>query len=145
MNCFFSVDRFAQYEETIQPRVSLLAEIVDHPGSLHELLRYFWKYDVNLTRIESRPSKREGVFEIFLDFHGRLGERSVDLLMSEIRRQTSNVLLLDEKRVPWFPRQISELDIIANRILVRVAPHIHTWRQSFFLNANAMASPGRRL
>jgi hypothetical protein len=37
------------------PRVSILADIPDQPGSLHEILKYFWKYDIDLTRIESRP------------------------------------------------------------------------------------------
>ena len=35
-------------------RVSILTEITDEPGSLHELLRYFWKYEIDLTHIESR-------------------------------------------------------------------------------------------
>lgn len=98
----------------------MLAQIRDVPGSLHELLRYFWKYDVNLTRVESRPSKGEGLFEIYLDFHGKIGDKPVDMLMSEVRKQAVNILLLDEREVPWFPRHINELDIVANRVLVRV-------------------------
>jgi hypothetical protein len=35
-------------------RVSILTEIIDEPGSLHEMLRYFWKYEIDLTHIESR-------------------------------------------------------------------------------------------
>ena len=31
---------------------------------------------------------------------------------------TDKLLILDEKRVHWFPRHISELDLIANRTLV---------------------------
>lgn len=44
--------------EIDNPRVSLLLEISNAPGSLHELLRYFWKYDIDLTHIESRPTPK---------------------------------------------------------------------------------------
>mmetsp|Transcript_29726 Transcript_29726/g.45584 ORF Transcript_29726/g.45584 Transcript_29726/m.45584 type:complete len:233 (-) Transcript_29726:592-1290(-) len=37
------------------PRTSVLMELTDRVGVLHDVLRYFWKYDVNVTRIESRP------------------------------------------------------------------------------------------
>jgi Biopterin-dependent aromatic amino acid hydroxylase len=35
----------------------------------------------------------------------------------DIRKQCRNMLVLDQKEVPWFPRHISELDNIANRTL----------------------------
>jgi prephenate dehydratase len=55
------------------PRVSILTEIGDTPGALHEILRYFWKYEVNLTRIESRPCPHNGQgFHIAMDFHGQV-------------------------------------------------------------------------
>lgn len=37
--------------------------------------------------------------------------------MVELAKQCSNMLVLDEKEVPWFPRHISDLDVIANRTL----------------------------
>jgi hypothetical protein len=37
------------------PRMSLLMELTDKVGVLHDVLRFFWKYDVNVCRIESRP------------------------------------------------------------------------------------------
>lgn len=119
-------DVFSDLADTTQPRVALLAQIRDDPGSLHEMLRYFWKYDINLTRVESRPCKHEGMFEIFLDFHGKLGETRVDLLMNEVRKQAVNLLVLDERQVPWFPKHINDLDIVANRVLVRPNFPTHT-------------------
>jgi prephenate dehydratase len=52
-----------------EPRTSILMELRDTPGALHEILKYFWKYDVNITNIESRPSKHDGSFEFFIDYH----------------------------------------------------------------------------
>ena len=54
------------------PRTSVLMELTDRVGVLHDVLKHFWKYDVNITRIESRPHKmdpvtRDIVFDFFLD------------------------------------------------------------------------------
>lgn len=100
-----------------QPRISILADITNKPGSLHDILRYFWKYDVNLTRIESRPSRSDGSFMMYIDFEGRTGDKMVDNLLEKIRNQCNNVLVLDNKEVPWFPHHASELDKFANATL----------------------------
>lgn len=100
------------------PRLSVLTEIDDTPGALHEILRYFWKYEINLTHIESRPTtKNSEGFNIYIDFHGQLGESRTDKLMRELRARCKNMLVLDEREVPWFPRHISDLDRIASRTL----------------------------
>lgn len=100
------------------PRVSVLTEIDDTPGALHEILRYFWKYEINLTHVESRPTtKNSEGFNIYIDFHGQLGESKTDKLMRELRARCKNMLVLDEREVPWFPRHISDLDRIASRTL----------------------------
>jgi phenylalanine-4-hydroxylase len=101
------------------PRVSILTEIDDYPGSLHDILKYFWKYDINLTHIESRPSpkKDSNGFNIYIDFHGHIGERNTDALMNDLKSRCKNMLVLDEREVPWFPHHISELDKIATRVL----------------------------
>eukprot|EP01031_Cornospumella_fuschlensis_P038758 gene38758-47122_t len=102
---------------TAHSRVSILTEINDQPGSLHEILRYFWKYDINLTHIESRPApKNNDGFHIYIDFDGHIGEANTDKLIAELKHRCRDMLVLDEKEVPWFPRHISELDLIAPRI-----------------------------
>jgi len=103
------------------PRTSVLMELQDQLGVLHDVLRFFWKYDVNVTRIESRPakSKKWGPkrFDFFVDFDGTPGDPNVDKLLTALKPLTNKLLVLDEKEVQWFPRHISELDMIANRTL----------------------------
>lgn len=100
------------------PRVSILTEITDEPGALYDILRYFWKYEINLTHIESRPSpKNTDGFHVYIDFQGFPGEERTDKLMKELSQRCRNTLVLDERKVPWFPRHISELDRIAPRTL----------------------------
>ena len=65
------------------PRVSVLTEIHDTPGALHELLKWFWKHDINVTHIESRPTpKGSDTFHMYIDFEGQIGDgASTDALM----------------------------------------------------------------
>ena len=107
------------------PRVSVLMELTDRVGILHNVLKYFWKYDINVTRIESRPvapssqwgGDRMPKFDFYMDFDGSLEDVAVRKLLKDLGPLTSKLLVLDEKDVHWFPRHISELDSIAHRTL----------------------------
>jgi hypothetical protein len=102
------------------PRISILMELQDTVGVLHDVLKFFWKFDVNICRIESRPLEgRWGHkrFDFFVDFEGSRGDENVEKLLSAVKPMTNKLLLLDEKHVHWFPRHISELDLVANRTL----------------------------
>jgi hypothetical protein len=115
-----------------QPRVSLLMELKDRVGVLHDVLKYFWKYDINVSRIESRPvlqqssnsswksaggSKNKPTFDFYMDFDGSLEDPKVQRLMHDLDPLTDKLLVLDEKDVHWFPRHVSELDLIVHRTL----------------------------
>jgi len=105
------------------PRTSVLMELPDRVGALHDVLKYYWKYNVNITRIESRPVNNNNnnighpKFDFFIDFHGKIGDPNVNALLKSLQQLTTKLLVLDEKEVHWFPRHISELDLIANRTL----------------------------
>ena len=46
------------------------------------MLKYFWKLDISITHIESRPSpKGSDSFRMFIDFYGSLGEPNTDKLL----------------------------------------------------------------
>jgi len=84
------------------PRTSVLMELTDRVGVLHDVLRYFWKHDVNVSRIESRPvhgpqTKRS--FDFFVDFDGQRGDRNVAKLLKSLETMTDKLLILDEKEV----------------------------------------------
>lgn len=51
---------------------------VDRPGLLHDILGEFAKRKINLTKIESRPSKGKlGDYIFFIDFQGHKSEKNV--------------------------------------------------------------------
>jgi phenylalanine-4-hydroxylase len=97
-------------------RVSLLIELDDRPGALADVLGYFSRHGVNLTHIESRPA-RDRRFDFFVDCEGARGERPVEAVIAALEQHACKLLVLDERRVPWFPRHVSELDRIANHTL----------------------------
>jgi phenylalanine-4-hydroxylase len=97
-------------------RLSLLIELDDRPGALEDVLHHFSSHGVNLTHIESRPA-HEGRFDFYVDCEGRRGEPAIEGVITDLERHTLKLLVLDERKVPWFPRHVTELDRIANNTL----------------------------
>lgn len=57
----------------------------DRPGLLHQLLTPFKVYDVNLTRIENRPTgKRLGDYNFFVDFLGSPDDARTKKVLAEL-------------------------------------------------------------
>lgn len=62
------------------PKTSILMEMTDRVGVLHDVLKYFWKHDINIVRIESRP-KLGNKFDFFIDFEGSCSQKNVQGLI----------------------------------------------------------------
>jgi prephenate dehydratase len=61
----------------------------DHPGSLYKILGIFEKYNINLTKIESRPSKQGlGKYLFFVDFYGHYKEEIIKKIIMDIDDNT---------------------------------------------------------
>ncbi len=99
-----------------EPRLSLLIALKDRPGALADALNRFSAAGVNLTHIESRPSRGER-FDFYVDCEGEPDDPAIRQLLDAFERERVPVLLLDEKTVAWFPRHVSELDRIAGNTL----------------------------
>jgi hypothetical protein len=71
-----------------QPRVSVLMELKDRVGILHDVLKYFWKNDINVSRIESRPVRTgrwgKKKFDFYMDFDGSLEDAAVQTLLDDL-------------------------------------------------------------
>ncbi|MGH3719693.1 MAG: prephenate dehydratase [Pseudonocardiaceae bacterium] len=69
-------------------RTSLVAVAVDRPGALLEVLAEFALRGINLTRIESRPTKcKLGQYRFFLDCEGHISEDAVGDALAELHRR----------------------------------------------------------
>jgi prephenate dehydratase len=67
---------------------------VDRPGILWEVLGYFKNNDVNLSKIESRPSKgRLGDYVFYVDFEGHITDKKAQEVISELEKVASIKIL----------------------------------------------------
>jgi len=105
-------------------RTAILFSINDRVGGLSDYLAIIKKHNVNMTRIESRPSKNQKWdYDFFLDFEVNSGNASdVDGMINELRETGVEVRKLSGEsssvsEVPWFPRKIADLDEFGNKIL----------------------------
>jgi chorismate mutase/prephenate dehydratase len=59
-------------------RTSLMVSVSDKVGALHEAIAAFRKFKINLTKIESRPSKRKAwEYFFFIDCDGHAQDKKV--------------------------------------------------------------------
>ncbi|MGM0368813.1 MAG: prephenate dehydratase [Bacillota bacterium] len=67
----------------------------DHPGALYEILNVFAEYEINLTRIESRPARKMiGDYIFFVDFEGHREDENIKQALVEIEGIAAWVKLL---------------------------------------------------
>ncbi len=71
---------------TAADKTSILFSIKDRVGALHRMLLPFADHEVNLTKIESRPSKqRVWEYVFYVDFEGHAGEPRVQQALETLR------------------------------------------------------------
>ena len=76
-------------------RTSLMFSIVDEIGALHRSLEAFRKQAINLTKIESRPSKRKAWdYYFFADVDGHIENKKVARAIDLLSRQCAFVKVL---------------------------------------------------
>jgi len=76
-------------------KTSLLVGIEDRVGALFDMLQPFKETGVNLTKIESHPSReRAWTYWFFLDCEGHVGEANVKAALEAVRRHARQVKVL---------------------------------------------------
>nr|WP_226895576.1 prephenate dehydratase [Luteolibacter marinus] len=86
-------------EKTCPPtgrdRTSVLFAIHDRPGSLVNALKAFDQFQINMSKIESRPSKRKDwEYVFYVDLSGHCEDASVHDAIEELEKHCSMVKLL---------------------------------------------------
>ncbi len=78
-------------------RVSLAFTTKDEPGALLSVLQDFADEKINLTRIESRPSKRKfGEWIFFIDIEGDLQKKNVKKALKSVKKKSKFIKILGE-------------------------------------------------
>ena len=76
-------------QETKKDKTSIIFSIKHEPGSLYRIIDNFHKYNVNLTKIESRPNKTSTWEYIFyVDFEGHIENLQIKEMIEKIKKDT---------------------------------------------------------
>ena len=76
-------------------RTSIMISLVDKVGALHRAIAAFRRYRINMTKIESRPSKRKAwEYFFFIDCDGHVSDHKVAKAIGELEQQCSFVKVL---------------------------------------------------
>jgi chorismate mutase/prephenate dehydratase len=73
-------------ERTGKDKTSIMLSVKDKVGALYELLRPFASHGINMTKIESRPSRRKAwEYIFFVDIEGHIEEERVKKAVEEVK------------------------------------------------------------
>jgi len=76
-------------------RTSLMVSVSDKVGALHEAIAAFRKFKINLTKIESRPSKRKAwEYFFFIDCDGHAQDNKVAKAIEHLGKHCNFVKIL---------------------------------------------------
>jgi chorismate mutase/prephenate dehydratase len=87
-----NITRFLVISKEIPPKTgndktSIMFSIKDRPGALYDTLMPFKRANINLSRIESRPSKRRAwEYIFFVDMEGHVDNKKVTRAIEEVKK-----------------------------------------------------------
>jgi chorismate mutase/prephenate dehydratase len=75
-------------EKTGKDKTSVMFSIKDRVGALYEMLKPFAQYGINLTKIESRPSKKKAwEYIFFVDLEGHQEDKTLKSALEDLKSQ----------------------------------------------------------
>lgn len=105
----------------VQDRTSLLITLPESPGVLNKALNILTSNKVNMTRIQSKPTKfffdnwRE--FDFYIDVQNKSTDTNLQKAIMELKLISNKIQEVGTPEVPWFPTRIEDLDYIGKRTL----------------------------
>ncbi|CAB3405293.1 unnamed protein product [Caenorhabditis bovis] len=108
-------------------KTTIVFTLREKAGALAETLKLFQAHDVNLSHIESRPSKTHpGSYEVLVEFAADADPKKIEEIIQHCQKNTEKQVIVQDwntkskqnkDSVPWFPQKIADIDQFANRIL----------------------------
>jgi len=81
-------------------RTSIIFGLPNKPGSLFFILQEFASHEINLTKIESRPTKEKAwEYNFYLDIEGHYKDRKVKEVINSISRSTTFLKILGSYKI----------------------------------------------
>ncbi len=82
-------------QPTGNDKTSAIFLVKNRVGALYEALLPFRKYGINLTKIESRPTKREAwEYAFYIDFEGHRKDKKIQQALAELEKPAAYVKVL---------------------------------------------------
>ena len=96
----------AETEPTGQDKTSVLIYTENKPGALFRILEPFENLQVSLTKIETRPSKKEAwAYVFFIDFEGHIKDEKIVDLFARLQLCSAEIKILGS--YPLFTKPLS--------------------------------------
>lgn len=84
-----------QCPPTGDDKTSIICSVMDSPGSLYRLLEIFHNGGLNLTRIESSPTRKTyGDYNFYIDFQGHVHDEKVKSILKTLEQRTASLKIL---------------------------------------------------
>jgi len=89
-------------EKSGQDKTSIMFSIKHEAGTLHEIIRPFSNYGINMTKIESRPFKKHPwEYFFFVDVEGHIADPNLESALKEIKEMVNFLKVLGS-----YPRSV---------------------------------------
>ncbi|EQA38574.1 chorismate mutase [Leptospira inadai serovar Lyme str. 10] len=78
-----------QCPPTGNDKTSIVLSVPDKPGSLYSVLKPFFDKGINLSKVETRPTRRTSwEYNFFIDFHGHRKDPVIEEVLSVLKENT---------------------------------------------------------
>ncbi|MDR3071789.1 MAG: prephenate dehydratase [Endomicrobium sp.] len=83
-------------------KTSLIFMVKNKVGALHNILGIFSKHNVDLTKIESRPTKKKAwEYVFFIDFKGHVNDKSIMKMVKILKQNCVFMKILGSYPIAW--------------------------------------------
>ncbi|RAP48166.1 MAG: chorismate mutase [Methanosphaera sp. rholeuAM74] len=98
---FVILSKEKQKNSTANDKTSIILSLIgDKPGGLYEILEVFAQEAINLTKIESRPSKKGmGNYIFFIDMEGHITQKNIVNALTTIRSKVDKLKILGSYKI----------------------------------------------
>ncbi|MGY0215952.1 prephenate dehydratase [Endozoicomonadaceae bacterium StTr2] len=76
-------------------KTSIVVSMRNQPGALHDLLQPFHQHDIDLTRVETRPSRTGNWnYVFFIDFRGHVNDPAISAVLEQVGENAHDLKVL---------------------------------------------------
>jgi phenylalanine-4-hydroxylase len=107
---------------TDENKISMMFTLLDgKKGILCDALQVLKKYDINITYINSKPSKFTSSIsknvDFFIDVEKPIKDEDLVHAINDLKKYVENFELIENEEVPWFPKCLGDINLIGKQTM----------------------------